>query len=126
MLAANSTEGWSLPLVASKSRVCFPSFSLNYLQQRLFCCSTFRHIQTNTTSSLKMDAQQSSNSVVPKSTAGKDKDLTNSLLEEERSIRNGDQDLLQGEKVDEVLAAKMTIINDVGNQYPRTMNETPN
>lgn len=73
-----------------------------------------------------MDAQQSSNSVVPKSTAGKDKDLTNSLLAEERSIRNGDQDLLQGEKVDEVLAAKMTIINDVGNQYPRTMNETPN
>ncbi|KAJ5850400.1 hypothetical protein N7455_010256 [Penicillium solitum] len=59
-----------------------------------------------------MDAQQSSNSVVPKSTAGKDKDLTNSLLAEERSIRNGDQDLLQGEKVDEVLAAKMTIIND--------------
>lgn len=73
-----------------------------------------------------MDAQQSSNSVVPKSPAGKDKDLTNSLLAEERSIRNGDQDLLQGENVDEVLAAKMTIINDVGKQYPRTINETLN
>lgn len=70
-----------------------------------------------------MDAQQSSNSVVSASTAGKDKDLPNSLLAEARSIRNGDQDLLQGEKVDEVLAAKMTIINDVGNQYPRTVHE---
>lgn len=67
-----------------------------------------------------MDAQHSSNSVVPTGTAGKDKSPTNSLLAEERSIRNGDQDLLRGEKVDEVLAAKMTIINDVGNQYPRT------
>lgn len=83
-------------------------------------------MQTNTTSSLKMDGQQSSNSVVPASTAGKDKDLANSLLAEERLIRDGNQDLLQGEKVDEVLAAKMTIINDVGNQYPRTMNQTPN
>lgn len=70
-----------------------------------------------------MDAQQSSNSVVSASTAGKDKDLPNSLLAEARSIRNGDQDLLQGEKVDEVLAAKMTIIIDVGNQYPRTVHE---
>lgn len=70
-----------------------------------------------------MEAQQSSNSVVSASTAGKDKDLPNSLLAEARSIRNGDQDLLQGEKVDEVLAAKMTIINDVGNQYPRTVHE---
>jgi hypothetical protein len=46
---------------------------------------------------------------------GKNKHRTNSLLADERSIRNGDQDVLQGEKVDEVLAAKMALINDVGN-----------
>lgn len=60
-----------------------------------------------------MDSQYSPGSVVPTGTAGKDKHSTNSLLEE-RSIRNGDQDILQGEKVDEVLSAKMTLINDVG------------
>ena len=65
-----------------------------------------------------MDAKHSPSSVVPTGTAGtagKNKPRTNSLLAEERSIRNGDQDLLQGEKVDEVLAAKMALINDVGN-----------
>jgi hypothetical protein len=72
-----------------------------------------------------MDSQYPPESIVP-STAGKDKHSTNSLLAEERSIRNGDQDILQGEKVDEVLAAKMTLINDVGNQYPRTVIETCN
>jgi hypothetical protein len=66
-----------------------------------------------------MDSQYPPGSIVPTGTAGKDKHSTNSLLAEERSIRNGDQDILQGEKVDEVLAAKMTLINDVGNQYLR-------
>lgn len=61
-----------------------------------------------------MYAQQSSSPVVPTSSAGKDKHLTNSVLVEGRSIRDGDQDILQGEKVDEFLAAKMTLINDVG------------
>jgi hypothetical protein len=69
---------------------------------------------------------QYSPSIVPIGTAGKDKHSTNSLLAEERSIRNGDQDILQGEKMDEVLAAKMTLINDVGNQYPHTVIETCN
>jgi hypothetical protein len=71
-----------------------------------------------------MDPQYSP-SIDPTGTAGKDKH-SNSLLAEERSIRNGDQDILQGEKVDEVLAAKMTLINDVGNQYPHTVIETCN
>lgn len=70
-----------------------------------------------------MDAQDFPGSIVPTGTAGKDKHLVNSFLEE-RSIQNGDQDILQGEEVDEVLAAKMTLINDVGTQYPRTTNET--
>lgn len=72
-----------------------------------------------------MDAQHSSNPVVPTGTADKDKHLANSLLEY-RSIRDGDQDILQGENVDEALAAKMALINDVGNQYPCTMNWTRN
>ncbi|KAJ5427865.1 Major facilitator superfamily domain general substrate transporter [Penicillium cf. griseofulvum] len=59
-----------------------------------------------------MDAKHSPSSVVPTGTAGKDKHRTNSLLAEERSIQNGDQDILQGEKVDEALAAKMRLIND--------------
>lgn len=63
-----------------------------------------------------MDAQNPPSSIVPTGTAGKDKHLANSLLAEERSIQNGDQDILKGENVDEVLAAKMTLINDVGNQ----------
>ncbi|KAJ5513117.1 Major facilitator superfamily domain general substrate transporter [Penicillium fimorum] len=59
-----------------------------------------------------MDAKNLPSSVVPTGTAGKDKHQTNSLLAEERSIQTGDQDILQGEKVDEVLAAKMMLIND--------------
>ena len=34
-------------------------------------------------------------------------------LAEERSIGHGDHDILGGEKVDQVLAAKMILVNDV-------------
>jgi hypothetical protein len=35
----------------------------------------------------------------------------------ERSIQHGDTDILLGEKVDEALAAKMVLINDVRHVY---------
>jgi hypothetical protein len=39
----------------------------------------------------------------------------------ERSIQHGDTDILQGEKVDEALAAKMMLINDVRHVYTPCM-----
>jgi hypothetical protein len=68
-----------------------------------------------------MDASPSAGStkdVVDKNKAQRDPSLT------ERSIQHGDSDILQGEKVDEALAAKMMLINDVRLAYVSCMRVT--
>lgn len=46
--------------------------------------------------------------------AGKKKKQSDRSIAEDRSIGHGENDLLGGEKVDAVLAAKMILVNDVG------------
>lgn len=60
-----------------------------------------------------MDLEQSAGTLAPPSITDKGKKLIEPSLEEERSIRHGENDLLGGETVDAVLAAKMALVNDV-------------
>ena len=60
-----------------------------------------------------MDVEASAGTLASPGTAKKIKAQCNPSLDEERSIQHGENDLLGGEKVDAVLAAKMSLINDV-------------
>lgn len=56
---------------------------------------------------------------LPTNAADADKDKRDRTSIEERSIQHGENDLLSGEMVDEVLAAKMTLVNNVsGRTFP--------
>ncbi|KAJ5119223.1 hypothetical protein N7448_010929 [Penicillium atrosanguineum] len=59
-----------------------------------------------------MDLEQSAGTLAPPSITDKGKKPIEPLLEEDRSIRHGENDLLGGESVDAVLAAKMGLVND--------------
>lgn len=60
-----------------------------------------------------MDVEASAGTLAAAGAADKTKSQSIPSLVEERSIQHGENDLLGGEKVDEVLAAKMILINDV-------------
>ncbi|KAJ5593910.1 uncharacterized protein N7459_000118 [Penicillium hispanicum] len=59
-----------------------------------------------------MDVEASAGTLVAAGATDKTKSPSNPSLVEQRSIQHGENDLLGGEKVDEVLAAKMILIND--------------
>lgn len=60
-----------------------------------------------------MDVEQSAGTSATTSAVDKGKKQEVTSLDEERSIGHGENDLLGGEKVDQALAAKMVLINDV-------------
>lgn len=60
-----------------------------------------------------MDVEQSAGIYASKHDADQTKKQAAPSVDEHRSIEHGENDLLGMEKVDEVLAAKMVIINDV-------------
>lgn len=60
-----------------------------------------------------MDVEQSAGTFASSDIADKGKKPIDPSLDEERSIGQGENDVLGGENVDAVLAAKMGLVNDV-------------
>jgi hypothetical protein len=60
-----------------------------------------------------MDLEQSAGTMSSSGGIDKGKKPIEASLDGERSIGHGENDLLGGEKVDAVLAAKMSLVNDV-------------
>jgi hypothetical protein len=63
-----------------------------------------------------MDVEQSAATIASPSIFDKDKQPIDPSLDEERSIGHGENDVLGGENVDAVLAAKMSLVNDVSSK----------
>lgn len=54
----------------------------------------------------------------------KNKSSCSASITGDRSVQHGDSDLLGGEKVDQVLAAKMILVNDVSGQNCQSTGES--
>lgn len=63
-----------------------------------------------------MDVEHSAGAFASANEAHKNKKDVAPSVDEDRSIGHGENDVLGGEKVDAVLAAKMVMVNDVSSQ----------